>query len=268
MSLFLIIIFIILINFSDTTSNLLGIIISREFNRSRTLQYDVESHSDTEIYIPSIGKINLEKIIKENRSLYPYTFSILILRICTMPNNKMISLYIDSNRLKYFVGLLPGTVIRVSDVAQAKSKKRGNIYYKMKLSTIVEIIEHSPNTFETLKRKLEPELIKMETNTGRFFIQDIIQKFLVDDLENIKTIMFFASVTFVMKVLVKWKCFACNKDLVDKICVAGCDGRKVFQVESRYQIFCFICSEAIFLRVFFINPSEVFCRKKLPGKHQ
>ena len=233
--------------------NLLGIIISREFKRSGTLQYDVESHSNTEIYIPSIGKINLEKIIKENFSLYPYTFSILILRICTMPDNKKISLYIDSNRLKYFVGILPGTVIRVSDVALAKSKKKGNIYYRMKLSTIVEIIEHSPSTFETLKRKLEPELIKMETNTGRFFIQDIIQRYLVHDLQNVRTIMFFASVTLVMNVIVKWKCFACKKDLVDKICVAGCDGRKLFQVESRYQIFCFIYLEAIPQRMFFFN---------------
>lgn len=231
--------------------NFLGIIISREFKRSRTFQYDVENHSDTEIYIPSIGKIKLEKIIKENWSLYPYTFSILILRICTMPDNKKISLYIDSNRLKYFVGLLPGTVIRVSDVAQAKSKKKGNIYYRMKLSTIVEIVEHSPNTFEALKRKLEPELNKMETNSGRFFIQDIIQRYLVDELQNVKTMMFVASVTLVMNVTVKWRCFACNRDLVDKICVAGCDGRKVFQVESRYQIFCFMYSEVIPQKVFY-----------------
>lgn len=84
-------------------------IIARQFKRQH-VGYDVEVHSEDQIFVPGLGRVDSSEICEKCISLYPFTTSNLILRLQDVDTKKMTALYIDANNLPYNFAYLPGII--------------------------------------------------------------------------------------------------------------------------------------------------------------
>lgn len=210
-----------------------GTVIAREFKRSQHLSYDVELHHDNMVYIPSIGRINPTSIIQSNQSFYPLTTSVLILRVLEQESKEKLSIYFDSNKLQYPLALLPGALIKITNVNKVTSK-RGSVYYKANLSSTLEILTYSPSTFESLRDLIHQKEEEADVEMEKTMVISCNQNTNLNlNHRSNGVFLIIGRISLVHSVHGKWKCLECFKHVTENVCSPGCRGRRIFALELR-----------------------------------
>lgn len=210
-----------------------GTVIAREFKRSQHLSYDVELHHDNMVYIPSIGRINPTSIIQSNQSFYPLTTSVLILRVLEQESKEKLSIYFDSNKLQYPLALLPGALIKITNVNKVTSM-RGSVYYKANLSSTLEILTYSPSTFESLRDLIHQKEEEADVEMEKTMVISCYQNTNLNlNHRSNGVFLIIGRISLVHSVHGKWKCLECFKHVTENVCSPGCRGRRIFALELR-----------------------------------
>ena len=207
------------------------VLIAREFKRQR-VHYDVEVHSNRHIYVPGMGIVLTSDLLRRGVSLYPFTTSVLILRLQNLVSKKTISLYADSNNTPYYFAILPGVSFLLTNVDVITSQS-GSVYYKLNKCSTMEIRELPSSSFEsvkTLMQNVHEETKKCaERRTLISFVRDNVRK------TNIIRELFIllGRISQVQLVLAKWSCLECFKEITEERCSPGCKQKKLFCLEIR-----------------------------------
>lgn len=240
--------------------------MSREFKRNVNCVYDVEMQSNGKIFVPKHGRIDASELIKTNISLYPFTTSVLVIRIQQEDDREAkkntTQIYFDSNVLPYPCLLFPGGRVKFNDVRSYDSPN-GSIYYKMKENSTIEILDPPPLVFGELK-----ELMDAVRNNHGFsvpkrdlisFVHDRYHKQQQHHQQHpqqqeqpckddhrcgsnfqmaigIGKFYVTARITFIQSIIVNWTCAVCYMEIEDGgSCRIKCHGGgKKFCVNVRY----------------------------------
>lgn len=224
--------------------NIKGYVLSREFKRNDNWFYDVELHSDGNIYVPKTGKIQPVELIKTNTSLYPFTTSSLIIRLYDDIENRAFQVYFNSNLLSYPLLMYPGAKVHFNDVSMFRSKS-DSTYYKLQKTSVLEIIAPPSLDFHVLSLLLNDINEQRVSSAGKrdliSFVHGEYKQHLKKDGKPTREeegcsmeCNITARVTLVQSIIVYSSCSICYKDVQkDGCCELKCLSSNTFHIIVR-----------------------------------
>ena len=190
--------------------------------------------STDELNVPGLGCVD-KKILQElNLSLYPFCAHALIIRVKDSQTSDVIPVYIDSNKLPYLKGLLPGAFVGFHRVYRRRSRS-GNIYCSVipDVSFVTVVYLNRSRSFNGNDSEdgtmVAHESASVPRRNLDDFAQDIVQR-----KSSVSVWRIRCRVSAVQFAILEWKCSECGSKVNLGKCTTGCKGKWKFFSQLRY----------------------------------
>ena len=204
-------------------------VVFRQFKKTSHVPHDIERRNKDIYFIPGMGRCELKDI--GNNTLFPFVTSALKVTICQKHTNILCPIYFDSNKLPYFLGLIPGNQVCVSNLVGVTNNSK--TYHRATTATRVQFFNSTIASMTDLEQSffsLTP-CVSDRPTASQMNLIDHIQKKLAGASENCQLNEVTCRVMFIRHIKARWTCALCKNNISMEQCVPGCFGVKNFRLE-------------------------------------